>query len=138
MPVKKRLLRLAIVNFCFVSVNGFAGKIRATNRELDRCLQSVKAIRSGYFFKVEKLNFQGKGVYEQEIVDPAHGEWEFLCDAASWLIIEQESEARNASDPAFIKNAKLSAQEAAKIVWSINEAVEIPFGFAQGTFTCVP
>jgi uncharacterized membrane protein YkoI len=101
--------------FWLVSSSVVAEERISTNQDLERCLQSVKAVQAGYFLKVEKLNFQGKSIYELEMVNPGHGEWEFLCDAKTGRIIEHETAAMAADDPRFKKNAKLSEPEAAKI-----------------------
>ena len=82
---------------------------------LDNCIKQIKAQQPGYIIKLEKLNFAGKGVFEFEIVDLKQGEWEFLCDAKTGQIIEEESEVSDPKEDAFKKNVKISEEEAAKI-----------------------
>ncbi len=108
-------MKYLIYALMLTSAIAAAEEIRSSDQELDRCLQNVKARQSGYFIKVEKLKFQGKGVFELEIAEPNKGEWEFLCEAKTGQVIEQEGEAQHANDPAFKKNARVTEQEAAKI-----------------------
>lgn len=89
--------------------------IAMADRELDTCVKNVKSKKAGYILKLEKLNFSGKRIYEFEIIDTNRSEWEFLCEAKTGRIIEQEGEAKDANDPEFKKNVKISEQDSAKI-----------------------
>jgi uncharacterized membrane protein YkoI len=103
------------LRFLFISTIVFANTICLAETGLDACIQSIKTLKPGFIIKLEKLNMNGKGVYEIEIGDVNKGEWEFLCEADSGKIIEKEAEVTNPNSPAFKKNAKLSEDEASKI-----------------------
>ncbi len=93
----------------------FSIAVSAADQELNTCISHVQAIKPGYILKLEKLNFSGKGIYEFEIVEPNLSQWEFLCEAKTGRIIEQESEVADSNHQSFKKNVNISEINAAKI-----------------------
>jgi uncharacterized membrane protein YkoI len=87
---------------------------------LDACIKVVKQSKPGYIIKLEKLNVAGKGVYEIEVADVNRGEWEFMCEANTGKIIEQESEVTDAKSQAFKKNVKVTEEDAGAIALKSN------------------
>lgn len=84
---------------------------------LSQCLDAAHKVRPGSFTKVEFLSVTPKGVptYEIELLDAAGESWEMMCSARSGDIYEIETEVEHASDPAFAKQAKITAQQAIDI-----------------------
>lgn len=87
---------------------------------MDACIKVVKQSKPGYIIKLEKLNVAGKGVYEIEVADVNRGEWEFMCEANTGKIIEQESEVTDAKSQAFKKNVKVTEEDAGAIALKSN------------------
>ncbi|MBS3963965.1 MAG: PepSY domain-containing protein [Methylomonas sp.] len=109
--MKKSLLNtLAMAALGLLSAN-----VGAADTSLEACIQSVKQQKPGSLVKLEKLNVNGKGVYELEVRDSNHQEWEFMCDADSGKIIEKEAEVADPNSLAFKKNAKVTEEDAAAI-----------------------
>jgi len=92
----------------------------AADQGLENCIQAVKKIKTGDLIKLEKLNVAGKGVYELELRDANRQEWEFMCDADSGKLTEQESEVSDPNSQAFKKNVKITEEDAAAIALKAN------------------
>jgi len=88
---------------------------QAADEGLEKCIAAAQAIKKGEMLKLEKLNVGGKPMYELEIRDAQGMEWEFMCDANSGKITEQESEVGDADDKQFKSKMKVSEKEAADI-----------------------
>jgi uncharacterized membrane protein YkoI len=88
---------------------------QAADQGLENCIAAAQAIKKGDMLKIEKLNVSGKPFYELEIRDAQGMEWEFMCDANSGKITEQESEAGSADSEPFKSKMKISEKEAADI-----------------------
>lgn len=88
---------------------------QAADQGLEKCIDAAQAIKKGSFLKLEKLMVGKKALYELEVKDAADQEWEFMCDAASGKITEQESEANAADSEPFKSKAKIGEKEAADI-----------------------
>ncbi|MBK8815989.1 MAG: PepSY domain-containing protein [Methylococcaceae bacterium] len=101
--------------FLFIFTIVLSSNLCLADSGLDTCIKTIKTLKTGYIIKLEKLNMNGKGIYEIELGDVDKGEWEFLCEADSGKIIEKEAEVTDPNSPAFKKNAKFSEDEAAKI-----------------------
>jgi uncharacterized membrane protein YkoI len=89
-----------------------AAGVSAADAGIDSCMAAVRQQNAGTVIKLEKLNVNGKTVYELETKSSDGAEKEFMCDAASGSIIETEGEADGAE---FQKKAKVSEEEAGKI-----------------------
>lgn len=100
----KILLTVALVSISSISY--------ATDKGLDACIAAVQKKQAGDFIKLEKLSVANKSFYELEIKDSKGKEWEFMCNANTGKITEQESEANSASDEAFKKLMKVSEEDA--------------------------
>ncbi len=90
------------------------GNAYAADQGLEKCIAAAQKIKSGENLKLEKLNVNGKPVYELEIQDPNGFEWEFMCDANSGKIIETESEVESVNSRAFKSKMKVTEEDAAK------------------------
>ncbi|MEC4748424.1 PepSY domain-containing protein [Methylomicrobium sp. Wu6] len=88
---------------------------QAADEGLEKCVAAAQAIKKGDMLKLEKLDIGGKPMYELEIRDAQGMEWEFMCDANSGKITEQESEVSNADDKSFKSKMKVGEKEAADI-----------------------
>ncbi len=99
----------------FIALSLIATNSFALDHGLDNCIKAAKQAKPGYILKLEKLNISGKGVYEIEVSDVNRGEWEFMCEADTGKIIEQESEVTDAKSQAFKKNVKVTEEDAAAI-----------------------
>ncbi len=86
----------------------------AEQQPIDTCIAEIQKEKSGEIIKLEKLNVQGKAVYEFELKDAKGFEWEFMCDSTG-KITERESEVTAPSADAFKKTMKVSEKEAAAI-----------------------
>lgn len=84
----------------------------ADDTGIDNCMAAVQKQQTGDVIKLEKLNVEGKTVYELEVKDDKGMEYEFMCDANSGKIIEKETEVQSATDEAFKKLATVTEEEA--------------------------
>jgi uncharacterized membrane protein YkoI len=88
---------------------------QAADAGLEKCIAAVQGVKKGDMLKLEKLKVAGKLLYELEVRDTEGKEWEFMCDAASGKITEQESEVGKADDEPFKSKMKVGEKEAADI-----------------------
>ncbi|WP_031431920.1 PepSY domain-containing protein [Methylomicrobium agile] len=88
---------------------------QAVDTGLEKCIAAAQGIKKGDMLKLEKLKVDGKPLYELEIRDAEGKEWEFMCDADSGHITEQESEVDKAHDKPFKSKMKVGEKEAADI-----------------------
>lgn len=84
----------------------------AEDKGLDACISAVQKQQEGDFIKLEKLSVDKKPFYELEVKNNKGMEWEFMCDAHTGKITEQETEAKSASDDTFKKLMKISEDDA--------------------------
>jgi uncharacterized membrane protein YkoI len=88
---------------------------QAADEGIEKCIAAAQAIKKGDMLKIEKLKVDGKPLYELESRDAEGKEWEFMCDASSGKITEQESEVGKADDEPFKSKMKIGEKEAADI-----------------------
>jgi uncharacterized membrane protein YkoI len=100
----KILLTVALASIASISY--------AADKGLDTCIAAVQKQQAGDFIKLEKLSVANKPFYELEIKDSKGMEWEFMCNANTGKITEQETEANSASDETFKKLMKVSEEDA--------------------------
>jgi uncharacterized membrane protein YkoI len=107
-------MKKIMLSAVFLSVSAVLNA-QAADEGLENCIAAAQAVKKGDILKLEKLNVDGKPIYELEIRDAQGMEWEFMCDANSGKITEQESEVSNADDKPFKSKMKVSEKEAADI-----------------------
>ena len=89
--------------------------VHAADHGLEKCIAAAQKQQAGDMVKLEKLNVNGKPVYELEIHDANGFEWEFMCDVESGKIIETESEVSTVDSKAFKSKMKITEEDAAAI-----------------------
>ncbi len=97
--------------------------VQAADKGLESCIAAINKKKSGELIKLEKLNDDGKGIYEFELQDANGFEWEYMCDANSGKIIEVESEVDSVNNMAFKKKMKVTEQDAAAIALKAHPGV---------------
>jgi uncharacterized membrane protein YkoI len=101
---KKALLTLILASVATTSY--------AADQGLDACVAAVQKQQAGDIIKLEKLSVANKPFYELEIKDSKGAEYEFMCNAKTGKITEQETEVSSPTDEAFGKTAKISEDDA--------------------------
>jgi len=66
--------------------------VQAADKGIEKCIASIQKQKTGDLIKLEKLNVDGKAVYEFELRDANGFEWEFMCEVNSGKVFETESE----------------------------------------------
>lgn len=84
----------------------------AAEQTIDSCIAAIQKQQAGDFLKLEKLSVAKKPFYELEIRDSKGVEWEFMCDAKTGKITEQETEVSSVNDDAFKKHRQVSEDDA--------------------------
>jgi len=98
--------------FLTIALSSIATFGYAADKGLDDCVAAVQKQQAGSLIKLEKLSVANKSFYEIEVKDSKGMEWEFMCNAKTGKITEQETEANSATDDAFKKNAKVTEDDA--------------------------
>jgi uncharacterized membrane protein YkoI len=107
-------MKKIMLSAVFLSVSAVLNA-QAADEGLENCIAAAQAVKKGDILKLEKLNVDGKRIYELEIRDAQGMEWEFMCDANNGKITEQESEVGKADDEPFKNKMKVTEKEAADI-----------------------
>ncbi len=89
--------------------------VQAADRGLEKCITAIQAQKTGELVKLEKLNIDGKTVYEFELEDANGFEWEFMCDVNSGKILETEYEVNSINSQAFKSKMKVTEGDAKAI-----------------------
>ncbi len=97
--------------------------VQAADLGIEKCIANTQQKKTGDFVKLEKLNVDGKAVYEIEIRDENGFEWEFMCDAQNGKIFETESEVKSAKSKAFKSKAKVTEEDAIAIALKAHPGV---------------
>ena len=84
----------------------------AADQGLEKCITGIQKQKVGELIKLEKLNANGKSVYEIELKDSNGFEWEFMCDVNSGKIFETESEVSSADSLAFKRKMTVTEDDA--------------------------
>lgn len=95
-----------------VALSSIATFSYAVDKGLDDCVAAVHKQQAGDLIKLEKLSVANKPFYEIEVKDSKGMEWEFMCNAKTGNITEQETEANSATDESFKKLMKVSEDDA--------------------------
>jgi uncharacterized membrane protein YkoI len=98
--------------FLTVAFISIASTTHAADQGLNDCISAIQKQQAGDIIKLEKLSVANKPFYELEIKDSKGLEYEFMCDANTGKITEQETEVSSPSDEAFKKTAKISEDDA--------------------------
>ena len=83
--------------------------------DMESCMKSALAKRSGEVVKLERKDERGIPVYEFEVLGSDGKSWELECDANTGKIIEEEQEVSGPDDPLFKSKAKIGLEQAKKI-----------------------
>ncbi len=108
--MKKTIIRSAVILAILSSFNTYAA-----DQGIEKCISTVQKQKTGEIVKLEKLNAEGKAVYEIEIEDANGFEWEFMCDVNSGKVFETESEVSSVNSLAFKSKMKVTEEDAKAI-----------------------
>lgn len=89
--------------------------VQAADQGLEKCIVEIQKLKKGELVKLEKLNAEGRAVYEFELEDANGFEWEFMCDVSSGKIFETESEVSSVNSMAFKRKMKVTEDDAKAI-----------------------
>ncbi len=89
--------------------------VQASDQGLEKCIATIEKQKTGELIKLEKLNVDGKAVYEIELKDANAFEWEFMCDAHNGKVFESESEVSSVNSLAFKRKMKVTEDDARAI-----------------------
>jgi uncharacterized membrane protein YkoI len=89
--------------------------VQAADQGIEKCIASIQKLKAGELIKLEKLNANGKAVYEFELRDANGFEWEFMCDVNSGKIFETESEVSSVNSLAFKSKMRVTEEDAKAI-----------------------
>jgi uncharacterized membrane protein YkoI len=106
---------MKIKPFLTIAFIGITSNSYGADQGLETCIAAAQKQQAGNIIKLEKLNVADKPFYELEIKDSKGAEYEFICDAETGKITEQETEVKSPNDEAFKKNAKISEDDAKAI-----------------------
>lgn len=84
----------------------------AADQGIEKCIAEIQRQKAGELIKLEKLNANGKAVYEFELEDANGFEWEFMCDVNSGKIFEVEKEVSSVNSRAFKSKMKVTEEDA--------------------------
>ncbi|MDC9729545.1 MAG: PepSY domain-containing protein [Methyloprofundus sp.] len=105
-------MKKSIITSAFIMAIGASFSAQAADQGLEKCIAAIQKQKSGELIKLEKLNAEGKAVYEFELEDVNGFEWEFMCDVNSGKIIEVESEVSSTNSLAFKSKMKVTEEDA--------------------------
>mgnify|MGYP000143703479 FL=1 len=105
----------SIINSAFIIAVSTSFNVQAADQGLEKCIAAIQAQKTGELVKLEKLNAEGKAVYEFELEDANGFEWEFMCDVNSGKIFETESEVSSVNSLAFKSKMKVTEEDAKAI-----------------------
>jgi len=105
----------SIINSAFIIAVSASFNVQAADQGLEKCIAAIQAQKTGELVKLEKLNAEGKAVYEFELEDANGFEWEFMCDVNSGKIFETESEVSSVNSLAFKSKMKVTEEDAKAI-----------------------
>ena len=105
----------SIINSAFIIAIGASFSVYAADQGIEKCIAAIQKQKTGELVKLEKLNIEGKAVYEFELEDANGFEWEFMCDVNSGKIFETESEVSSANSLAFKSKTKVTEEDAKAI-----------------------
>jgi uncharacterized membrane protein YkoI len=113
----------SIINSIFIIAVSASFNVQAADQGLEKCIAAIQAQKTGELVKLEKLNAEGKAVYEFELEDANGFEWEFMCDVNSGKIFETESEVSSVSSLAFKSKMKVTEEDAKTIALKAHPGV---------------
>ncbi len=87
----------------------------AADRNLESCIEAIANQKPGAMVKLEKVEGEGKRLYEFEMRDVNGFEWEFMCDADTGKIVEMESEVRSPESLSFRQASRYTEEDAARV-----------------------
>ncbi len=87
----------------------------AADRNLESCIEAIANQKPGAMVKLEKVEGEGKHLYEFEMRDANGFEWEFMCDADTGKIVEMESEVRSPESLSFRQGSRYTEEDAARV-----------------------
>jgi len=103
------------MNSVLMAAIGATFSVHAADQGIEKCITAIQKQKTGELVKLEKLNVDGKAVYEFELEDANGFEWEFMCDVNSGKIIETESEVSSVNSLAFKSKMKVTEEDAKAI-----------------------
>jgi len=89
--------------------------VQAADKGIEKCIASIQKQKTGDLIKLEKLNVDGKAVYEFELRDANGFEWEFMCEVNSGKVFETESEVSSVNSLAFKSKMRVTEEDAKAI-----------------------
>jgi len=104
-----------MINGALMIAIGATFSVHAADQGIEKCITAIQKQKTGELVKLEKLNADGKAVYEFELEDANGFEWEFMCDVNSGKIIETESEVSSVNSLAFKNKMKVTEEDAKTI-----------------------
>jgi len=108
-------MKKTILNGSIILAISAVFNVQAADTGIEKCISSIQAQKSGDLIKLEKLNADGKAVYEFELKDENGFEWEFMCDVNTGKVFETESEVSSVNSLAFKRKMKVVEEDAAAI-----------------------
>lgn len=105
-------MKKTILNSALILAIGSTFSVYAADEGIEKCIAEVQKQKTGDLVTLEKLNVDGKAVYEIELKDANGFEWEFMCDVESGKIFETESEVSSADSLAFKSKMKVTEDDA--------------------------
>lgn len=105
----------SIINSALIIAIGASFSVHAADQGIEKCIAAIQKQKTGELIKLEKLNAEGKAVYEFELEDENGFEWEFMCDVNSGKIFETESEVNSVNSLAFKRKMKVTEEDAKAI-----------------------
>ena len=70
----------SIINSALIIAIGASFSVHAADQGIEKCIAAIQAQKTGELIKLEKLNAEGKAVYEFELEDENGFEWELPCN----------------------------------------------------------
>lgn len=102
---------------------GYTFSAHAADMGLEKCIADIQQQKPGELVKLEKLNVEGKAVYEFEVKDANGFEWEFMCDVNSGKVFEMESEVSSVNSLAFKNKMQVTEDDAKAIALKAHPGV---------------
>ncbi len=115
--MNKTILTSAIIfaTGCTANIQAADSGVQTVDLGIEKCITAIQKQKTGELITLEKLNVNGKPVYEFELRDVNGFEWEFMCDVNSGKIIEMESEVSSVNSQAF-KSKMIVTEDDAKAI----------------------
>jgi uncharacterized membrane protein YkoI len=110
LTMNKTIFSSAIIIAITASFN-----LHAADQGIEKCIAAVQKQKTGELVTLEKLNVEGKAIYEIELEDENGFQWEFMCDVNSGKIFETESEVASVDSLAFKRKMKVVEEDAKAI-----------------------